>query len=293
MSYQLSLGVRVRLLAAVMGFASLVWGGGPELDRARKLYQSTDYAQSLKILQAIPVKDAAVYALMGRNYYMQSDYKKATDCLDKAFAAEPSNSDYALWLGRAYGRRAETSSVFTAAGNASKARQYFEKSVALNPKNLEALNDLFEYYLEAPGFLGGGYDKASATAARIAGLDAAEGHWADYKLAEKKKEYRSAEEHLQRAIENAPQQVGRLIDLARFLSSQGRYQEAEQNFAKAEKMAPQSPKLLYNRAEVYVQSGRNLDVARELLKRYMTLNLTADDPPRSDAAKLLRRASGV
>ena len=293
MTYQLGLGVRVRLVTVIVGLASLVWAGGPELDRALKLYHSTDYAQSLKILQAIPAKDGAVYALMGRNYYMQSDYRKATECLEKAVAADPGNSDYSLWLGRAYGRRAETSSIFTAPGNASKARQNFEKSVSLNPRNIEALNDLFEYYLEAPGFLGGGFDKATATAERIAGLDAAEGHWAEYKLAEKKKEYRSAEEHLQRAIENAPQQVGRLIDLARFLANQGRYQEAEQNFAKAEKIAPQSDRLLYNRAEVYVQSGRNLDAARALLKRYMTLNLTADDPPRSDAAKLLRRVSGV
>ena len=80
--------------------------------------------------------------------------------LEKAFNAQPSNADYALWLGRAYGRRAETSGPFTAPGFASKARQYFEKAARLNPRNLEALSDLFEYYLEAPGFLGGGMDKA-------------------------------------------------------------------------------------------------------------------------------------
>ena len=290
--YQSSLGVRVRLAALVLGATCLVFAAGPEVDRARKLYQSTDFQQSLKILDAIPNKNAEIYALMGRNHYMMSDYKKATDDLEKAVAAEPTNSDYALWLGRAYGRRAETSSVFTAPGNASKARQYFEKAVHYNPRNMEALNDLFEYYLQAPGFLGGGFDKASATAQRIAQLDAAEGHWAQAKLAEKKKEYRTAEEHLQRAIENAPQQVGRLIDLARFLASQGRYQEAEQSFAKAEKINPSSAKLLYNRAEIYIQSGRNLDIAKELLKRYMSLNLTADDPPRSDAAKLLRQVQG-
>ena len=51
-----------------------------------------------------------------------------------------------------------------APGHASKAHRYFEKAVELDPKNLEAMNDLFEYYLEAPGFLGGGFDKAQALA---------------------------------------------------------------------------------------------------------------------------------
>ena len=57
-----------------------------------------------------------MYELMGRNYYMQADYKKATEVLEKAVAADPGNSEYALWLGRAFGRRAETSSPFTAPG---------------------------------------------------------------------------------------------------------------------------------------------------------------------------------
>ena len=135
----------MKALAIATGLASFVLAAGPEFDRARKLYDRTDFEQSLKILQGIPAKDAAVYALMGRDYYMQGDYKRASEILEKAFVADPGNAEYALWLGRSFGRRAETSSPFTAPGQASKARQCFEKSVQLNPKNVEALTDLFEY----------------------------------------------------------------------------------------------------------------------------------------------------
>src|ERR1041385_1712115 len=114
---------------------------------------------------------------------MQTEYKKATEALDKACAADPANAEIDRGAGRAYGRRAETSSMITAPGYASKARQYFEKSAQLNPKNLEIQSDLFEYYLEAPGFLGGGQDKAAATAAAIATINPAEGDWAQAKLA--------------------------------------------------------------------------------------------------------------
>lgn len=292
MKFELASGAWVKRIALLLALTPLLLAAGPDMDRARKLYNSTDFDASLKVLQSIPQKDGLVYELMGRNYFMQGEYKKASEVLERAVAADPSNSEYALWLGRAYGRRAETSSPFTAPGLASKARQFFEKAVQLDSRNLEALNDLFEYYLEAPGFLGGGFDRAANTARRIGELDSAEGHYAQARLAEKRKEYGKAEEHLNRAVESAPQQIGRLIDLAKFLTTQGRYQEAERSFAQAEKIAPDNPKLMYERAELYIKSGRNIDLARELLKRYLITPLTPDDPPRSDAAKLLRQVRG-
>jgi len=47
-------------------------------------------------------------------------------------------------------------------------------------------------------------DKARATAARIAGLSPGEGYQAQAKLAEKRKEYDTAEIALRRAVETAP-----------------------------------------------------------------------------------------
>jgi tetratricopeptide (TPR) repeat protein len=282
----------VRAIALGLGLAALVWAAGPEYDRAKKLFNSTEFEQSLKVLQAIPDKDGAVYELIGRNLFLLGDFRKSSEALEKAAQADPNNSEIALWAGRAFGRRAETSSILTAPGFASRARQYFEKSVELNPRNLEALSDLFEYYLEAPGFLGGGMDKAEATAARIAGIDTGEGYWSRAKLAEKRKEYQSAEEQLRRAAEVSPQRIGRFIELAKFLSKQGRYQEAEQSLARAEQIEPASPRLIYAKADLYIKHKRNLEVAKVLLIRYMSMDLSPDDPPRSEAAKLLRQVQG-
>jgi len=279
-------------ILVALSLAGLMLGASPELERARKLYSLTDFEGSLKALRQVNPKDGDVYELIGRSHYMMGDYKKATENLEKAMAADPSSSAHALWLGRAYGRRAETSTLLTAPGHASKARQYFEKAVQLDPNNLEAINDLFEYYLEAPGFLGGGYDKAAGLAGRIARIDPVEGHYAQARLAEKRKEYGSAEEQLRRAADLAPHQVGRLIDLARFLAKQGRYQESEQSFQRAEAIAPESPQVMFARADTYIKNGRNLPAARELLKKYLSANLTPDDPPRYEAEKLLRQASG-
>jgi tetratricopeptide (TPR) repeat protein len=282
-------GSEVKGLLLIFGAAGLLAAGSPELERARKLYELTAFDQSLRVLEAIPAKDAAVYELMGRDYYMQGNYKRSTEAMEKALAAEPGDAMHAVWLGRAYGRRAESASLFTAPGYATKARQYMERAVELDPRNLEALSDLFDYYLEAPGLLGGGEEKAQRTAAQIAKLSAAEGYLAKAKLAEKRNEHSAAEAHLRAAVEAAPQQIGKLIELARFLVKQGRVQEADQSLAQAEKIAPGSPRLMLARADLYIKTGRKQQ-AREILQRYLSAQLTPEDPPRSEALRLLRQA---
>ncbi|HVP45975.1 MAG TPA: tetratricopeptide repeat protein [Bryobacteraceae bacterium] len=265
---------------------------GPEYERALELYSHTDYQGSLNLLVPAQEKTAAQHVLIGQNYFMLGDAKRAAESFQRAVALEPGNSVYYHWLGRAYGRRAETGNPFAALGYASKARQNFEKAVELDPNNSEAVNDLFEFYLEAPGFIGGGMDKAVKMADRIAEMNAAEGDYARARIEEKRKDYPGAEQHLRRAMELAPRQVGRVIDLAKFLAKRGRFDESEQAFVAAEKLDPHAPKVLYARAATYIETGRNLETARELLEKYLAASLTPDDPSREEAEKLLRQASG-
>ena len=177
--------------------------------------------------------------------------------------------------------------------HAGKARQYFERAVALDPNNEEALNDLFDYYLEAPGFLGGGYEKAEQIAKRIAAHNEAEGHFAQAQLADRRKQFDTAEEQLRRAMELAPRQVGRVLDLARYLAKHGRIEESEALFDRAERLAPDAPAVCFARARTYIEEKRNLGQARSLLVRYLHSKLTPDDPSREQAEKLLKQIKGA
>jgi tetratricopeptide (TPR) repeat protein len=272
------------LLTGVASAAeSLAW------TRAHELYQRTDYAGSLRELLSTGERDAAVHLLMGQDYFGLTEYKQATESLEKAVALAPSNAEAFLWLGRAYGRRAETSNPFSAPGFASKARQMFERAVALDPSSREAVGDLFDYYLGAPGFLGGGENKAESLAVKVAQRDPAEGHYYQAQLDDHRKQYDSAERHLRAALALAPRQVGRIIPLARYLSAHGRARESDALFDQAERIAPEDPRVIYERASAYVKSGRNLVEARKLLQRYMQSPITPNDPPKSDAQSLLRK----
>jgi Flp pilus assembly protein TadD len=271
----------------------LLFGEPAQLTEARQLYRHTDYAAAIRLLKDIPAKDAAVNEMLGQCYFMSTDYRKATEYLESAAAADPRNSIYLLWLGRAYGRRAETSFALSALGWASKSRISLEKAVALDPANWEAVDDLFDYYLQAPGFMGGGLDRAEKTAVIIARRDPAQAAYDRARIAEARKQYDSAEQHLKRAAELAPHEVGHLLELAKFFAKQGRYEESDKAFVQAEKVAPDAPNVYFTEASTYIKTNRNVDAARILLKKYLSAsNLTPDDPPKSEAAKLLRKVSG-
>jgi tetratricopeptide (TPR) repeat protein len=272
------------LLIAAFSFAAT-----PEWTRANGLYQRTEYAQSLAILLGAPYKDAPTLQLIGQNWFMLGEYKKASDALEKGVAMDPNNARLVYWLGRTYGRRAETANPFAAPGLASKARQLFEKAVQLDPSDKDALGDLLDFYLEAPGFLGGGVPKAEALAQAILKQDQAEGHYAQGIVADRKKEYDAAEQQFRRAAELAPRQVGRILVLARYLANHGRVKESDALFEQAAGMAPNNPRVLFDRAATYIKEKRDLDVARELLKRFLDSPLTPDDPPRERAEALLKK----
>lgn len=282
-----------RIVLIIAGFLSLANSAKPAESaawvHAQELYQRTDYAASLQEALAIDGKDAAVLLLIGKDYFGLADYKKANEFLEKALTLEPNSPEISLWLGRAYGRRAETSNPFSAPGLASKARQMFEKAVALDPSNREAVGDLFDYYLGAPGFLGGGASKAEALAARVAQKDPAEGHYYQAQLDEHRQNYDSAEQHLRAALDLAPRQVGRFVDLAKYLAKRGKSSASDALFDQAQRIAPENPRVLFERASAYVNGGRNHNEARKLLQRYLREKITPNDPPKSEAEALLRK----
>ncbi len=282
------LAILFLFLAPLLAFAR-----DEAFEKARVLFEKTDYPASARILEAANDKSGNGLNLLGRDYFMMGDYKKATELFEKAAHLEPNVSAHWHWLGRTFGRRAELSTFVTAPNYASKARQNLERAVQTDAKNAEALNDLFEYYLQAPGFLGGGLDKAQGLVERIGANDPVEKHWAMARLAEEKKDFNTAEAQFRRSMDLAPRQIGRIVDLAMFLSKRGRTQESDAIFEQAQRIDPNSPTYLWNRANALIEAKRNLPEAKKLLEKYLMAKLQPDDDHREEARKLLAKIHGV
>lgn len=103
----------------------------------------------------------------GYRYYENKKYDEAITQLKSAVALESEVAKYHHILAVSYGREAERCNWFKAMSYAKKTLAHLEKSAELDPDNLEILDDLMDFYREAPGFLGGDTKKADETEALI------------------------------------------------------------------------------------------------------------------------------
>jgi tetratricopeptide (TPR) repeat protein len=222
--------------------------------------------------------DAAAFNLLCRAYYSYGAWDQGINACEKSTALDPNNSNYHLWLGRVYGEKADSVSFFSAASWAKKARAEFETAVKLNPENIEARGDVSEFYIEAPGFMGGGTDKAEDQAQAVEKLFPAKAHWIRARIAEKKKDYPTAEKEYREAIQSRDNS-GTWLDLASFYRHRERWPEMEDaiNHAVSGKIDP--PEALMEAGESLIRTGRNLPKAAELLRQYLNSGRLVEEAP--------------
>jgi len=214
--------------------------------------------------------DAESYNLLCRAYFMLEDWDRGITACERARDLDPRNSLYQLWLGRAYGEKADHAGVLSATVLAKKVRTAFERAVELDPRSWEARTDLAEFYLEAPGIIGGGEDKARAQADAIAPLNPALAHWIAARIAAKNHDIASAEREYRAAI-IANQSLGRAwVDLAGLFFHHGRLDEMEQVLNKLESVPVEQREALRDGASVLLRAGRDFPLAVRLLRLYLS-----------------------
>ena len=154
--------------------------------------------------------DAVGVFYLGRVLLEQQQYARAVEWLEKATLLDSTNSQYHLWLGRAYGYSAQRASILWQFPLARKVRIHFEKAVDLDPNNIDARADLAEYYLKAPRVLGGGKGKAEAQAHEISSRNLEEGLrvWRMI-AAEHAQEYVQAEQERKRQLQEDDTTIGK------------------------------------------------------------------------------------
>ena len=232
-------------------------------------------------------RDASALHLLSRVYYSVGLWDQSIKAGERAVALAPERSEYHLWLGRAYGNKAENSNPFSAFNLARKARSQFEKAVELDGNNIDARSDLTEYYTEAPGFLGGGKDKAQVQIAAIAKKDASTSHYLSARLAEKDKNFSEAEQEYKAAIRDSKTPADQWANLASFYRQRDNLAAMEEAIEKVATAARKDAGVLVDGASVLLQAGRNLPKAVQMLQEYLSLPDRVEDAPAFRAEYLL------
>src|SRR6202007_968143 len=114
----------------------------------------------LKQIVAAGPSNGQAHLLLCRAYYAQSMASAAASECTAALRTLANDSSAQDWAGRAYGMQANGAGPIKGLRLAIKVRNAFEAAVRIDPLHGDAVNDLSEYYIQAPSIVGGGLDKA-------------------------------------------------------------------------------------------------------------------------------------
>jgi tetratricopeptide (TPR) repeat protein len=232
---------------------------------------------SLKSILAGAPNDAAAHLLLCRTYYAQDLADQAIRECELAVANSPDGSLNHLWLGRAYGLKASHGNPFNALGLAKKVRDEFERAAQLDPKAPRAASDLCQFYINAPGMVGGGADKARAVINRIEPAFPAYSHRLRALLADKGGDLTTAEAEFKKVIgvENNP---AAWIDLADFYQRHKRDDDASAAVQSALALNPKNA-VLVDAASILTAAHRSQEVAERVLREYLVSSAKSDEAP--------------
>ena len=214
--------------------------------------------------------DAESANLLCRSYYAMEDWERAESACRKAVSLDSNNGRYHLWLGRVYGEKADRAGFLGAASLVGKVRDEFQRAVQLDPQEVDTRLDLAEFYISAPGIVGGGTDKAEAQARIIGATNPGREHWVYARIAEKKNNTKTAEREYRQYIELSHNDSEAWLNLALFLRRQKRLDEMEQALIKAGQSSMPKRDVLFESAQMLYRAGRNYPLAIELLQRYLS-----------------------
>lgn len=238
-----------------------------------------DAINSLQAQLKSTPQDAASYNYLCRAYFAVGDWDRAVSNCEKAVRLSPDSSDYHLWLGRAYGEKADHVNPFSAASLAGKLRREFERAVELSPNSVDAHSDLAEFYIDAPGIVGGGLDKARAQADALTSLAPAKAHYLRGRIAEKQKDLTTAEKEYRAAIDASNGNANDWLNLALFFRHQSRWDDMEQALMRAANAPKGQNEVLVEASEILQRAGRNLSAATEIVRRYIASDNPTEKSP--------------
>ena len=218
----------------------------------------------------------------GREAHNAAKRDEAVSFFERAVALEPTSSLYYMWLGHAYTRQLSSASFLRKPFIGRRCGEAYNMAVKLDPKSIDAAESRLDFFLEAPGIVGGGVDKARAEAARLTTLDAYRGGMATAKIAEHEKQLPEAERLYRSLMTEYPDRTAAADALVTMLQNAKRFDEAFKIVDDRLARLPDETVSLYSLGRLAAISGQHLARGEVALRRFLTL--TPADPVRHSNA---------
>lgn len=171
---------------------------------------------------------------------------------------------------------------------APKMKSAWEKAISLDQQNINARVSLIQFYTQAPGFMGGSFEKAYQMADQIGKIDVPQGHLqrGNILLAEKKPV--EAEREFLQMVKTDPAYNGNLVN---FYLGQKSYEKAYTLLDELQKKSPDDFRIVYLIGRTSAVSGLQLDRGEAMLKKYLTYSPKPNEPSLAGANMRLGQIS--
>jgi tetratricopeptide (TPR) repeat protein len=237
-----------------------------------------DSVTVLKRLVAANPKDGQAYLLLCRGFYAEEHIDEAISACEKAVRANARSSDAQDWLGRAYGFKADHAGPLEGFVLARDVRAAFEAAVAADPGSSAAVDDLSEYYVDAPAVVGGGLEKADVLADRSFARLPQEAHRIRALVAEKRKDYVAAEREFEAAVDVAKHPEA-WVDLGGFYERREQWDRAVDCLKRALAADRAKDAAIVDAASILNEMHREPRLAKLALQQYLAGNAKSDAVP--------------
>jgi tetratricopeptide (TPR) repeat protein len=267
-----------------------------------------------KRLAANP-KDAQALTLMALVKLAFRDFDGATKVAEQAVGLNGKDAQAHAVSAECYGSKTKGDvGMFEGLRLARSVKSEAETALAIDPKNYLALRSLMEFYMEAPGIIGGSNSQADAMAAKIMAIDPAKGYLAKAEiatqnnqsdqvaslylkaaeadpksydvcirlgglyLAEKTHDLNKAEDYSQKAIQLDPERAAGWGLLAIVTVQKGDMPGLDKLLVQAEKAAPDNLAYYFRAARALSANGKDDVRAEKLYKQYLCCEPEAGAP---------------
>ncbi len=232
------------------------------LDSAQKALKNKNWQEAKTLLeQAIEQneKNARAHYLLGQCLIALKEYDEAADAFEEAAELEPDSALYYYRYGQALGMEAQNSGVLTQAWLAPKIKSAFERAVELDPTLMGARIALANFYVMAPGFMGGDMDKARQQAKALIRMGNFNGKIILARIYLKEEKNDSAlvlYNQMEKEINDDPKYYNFYNTYGYLLLGQKQYDKAIEKFKKQVELAPDKANPYDSLGDAYRAAGR-------------------------------------
>ena len=271
-------------LLVLLAIPTLLAAQAPSYAHAKQQFEARNYDAAKVELSALTRSmpgDVAPVILLGRIALNEGDVDEGIRQFERCVRIDDGSPDCHFWLGNALGNAAQHANKFRQGLLARRVKTEFERAVQIDPVRVEARIGLVQFYLLAPGFLGGSMTKAREQAAEITRYNRHRGDIAVGAIAEHEHDIAGAEAAYRRAIVAAPDSGGGHYALIALYARQQKWAEA---FTAADRLlaaVPADRNALLVVARLAATSGTQLPRGEQAAKQWLA------NPPREagDVAK--------